>query len=288
MPYHVEKGPYLSVIEDYANQTGAPSYHHAASALVALRSLTGANAAGAAAGLAAMAPLLSANIQTPPPDPSHPAWKVADVIRSDWLGMSQDATGNWVPQQSFGSAPNDHTGYWYAWYGDAAGILCQTFISALEVSLGLPPGGPVPSNQAALASWVPEHHWPIDLVWKCPQPWFEGWIVWREIGTGFGQGQVTVIVATPGNGAQVSNTPYLPGASTLNPSYAAGETQGVWVVTHLNNNPVPMSTIAPSPAGTGAHPTFGATVRSTGPIVVVSPHEKVGGVTNPPRRYVAP
>ena len=32
-----------------------------------------------------------------------------------------------------------------------------------------------------------ERHWPIQILWHCGQPWFEGWVAWRAVSRGWGR-----------------------------------------------------------------------------------------------------
>ncbi len=86
-----------------------------------------------------------------------------------------------------GSQNANTTGWWNGWKGDAEGVMRQTLIRALEVSLGVEHGrDPVPANRT--------RHLPLDFYWVCGVPRLESYISWNS-------NQVTVVVITPGFGA---------------------------------------------------------------------------------------
>jgi len=140
--------------------------------------------------------------------------------QSDWYGeyVIDPATGQLV-QKPY--AP-DHrtTGYWRNWYGNSQGIVREVWIRAIEVSLGVPH-----DPQQTDAQQIHDHRtreWPIEVFWRCPAPWFEGWITWRGKPEGNHKvshsGHVTVHFHTPGhNGGGLIQSPQRPGYLLRNP-----------------------------------------------------------------------
>lgn len=272
MPFHLEKGPELEVLEDFLNS----STDRAVDALGRLRSGVPLAEAGG----------FDSTSLDHGPNNTFEARLVH--FQRDWLGMRRDASGRWHDQRPFDPVSNPTTGFWKDWYGDADGILRTTFIRAIEVSLGLSHGAlPGPSG--------PDRHWPIDLYWKCPQPWLEGWIGWRGQGTAPGEcGQVTVILATPGNGQPVLLSPLAPparnSADYCEEPADASAAQGLWVVTHRQTLSVLRSTVEPTESGDWVLPSFGPLYHGdmAAGIVTVAPCEADGGVLAGGRNYTAP
>lgn len=228
--------------------------------------------------------------------PQHPT--VDDRVKQvneQWFGMHEQA-GRWVAQGPFNPAAPKNTGSWTSWHGDATAIVRTTLLRAAEVALGLPPRrfGDPPVTLAATT-----RHWPVMMIWKCGQNWFEGWVSWREAANA---GLVVAIFATPGNGAAISRSPLAPPNRPL-PEYAEfpprpGQTaltsvaraRGHWVVGHVNNRPHPYvgGTVAPTPAGAITLPTLLTMWVGEGDIVTVAPSEPDGGVLANGRPYTAP
>ena len=63
-----------------------------------------------------------------------------------WYGKTYLGPGLWGPQQPFNAVTHPRTGFWHNWYGDAEGIVRETYIRAIEVSLGIP--HEVPASRA--------------------------------------------------------------------------------------------------------------------------------------------
>ena len=263
MPYSLEKGPYLSVIEDYVNGDRAR-------ALTALTSLRNGDAIDQ----------LEAFDSQPLDAGPYSTVQLRDHFKRDWLGYTQDAAGNWLPPSPFHEVASPTTGFWQAWHGDCEGVLRLTLIRALEVSLGIP--------HTQTASVNPTQHWPIELFWRCPIPWFEGWVTWR---TGNGpSGQVTVLLSTPSHGHPLRNTP-LRSKNPPDPNYeedppAAVGPQGSWVISQRYHRPRVIVLSLPSPVGQGTFPTLALAYNSLGAPVTVSPAEWEGGVLNPPTPWI--
>ena len=172
------------------------------------------------------------------------------------------------------------TGFWQAWHGDCEGVLRLTLIHALEVSLGIPHTQPAAANAT--------QHWPIELFWRCPIPWFEGWVTWRAR-------QRTV---RPGHGPPLDTQPRPPAEehspavqNPPDPDYAedppaAVGPQGSWVVSQRYHRPRVIVLSLPSPVGQGTFPTLALAYNSEGAPVTVSPAEWEGGVLNPPTPWI--
>lgn len=264
MPYSLEKGPYLSVIEDYVNG----SRGRALEALIALR-------AGSA--IDQLSAFDSQALDAGP----YTTDQLRDHFKRDWLGYEPDGQGGWLPPPKFDAVRSPTTGFWQGWHGDCEGVLRLTLIRALEVSLGVPHGQP-PAGGG--------QHWPIELFWRCPIPWFEGWVTWRTSRAGPTGGQVTVLLSTPSHGHPLKNTP-LRSKVPPDPDYAedpptAAGPQGSWVVSQRYHRPRVTVLSLPSPQGTWTFPTLGLAYRSEGAPVTVSPAEWEGGVLNPPTPWI--
>lgn len=263
MPYSLEKGPYFSVLEDYVNG----SRQRARSALEELR---------AGAPIATIGALDSKTLDAGPYDTAA----LVAHLNTDWFGFQQ-VGGAWAPQDPYDPKTNPTTGFWVGWYGDCEAIFRETLIRACELSLGLDHGESAPMRIT--------QHWPIELFWRCPVPWFEGWVTWRRAPSSAAGGQVTVIVSTPGHGHPLVNTPLRkasppPAGYQQDPTSAPGS-QGMWVVSQSYHRPRPAVLSAESGLGEWTFPTVGLAFTSEGDVVVVAPPEHEGGVLDPPRKW---
>jgi hypothetical protein len=340
MPYHLEKGPWLSVFEDYLNGDRDRTYAY----LVALRESRTSSLSGMSVSLTHQ-PALNAD-----PDNQTVEARQAHLNR-DWYGMERLDGDGWLTQQQAGgfvqltlnqlpqqvrtrleaAAPpvdgeraeverfgaevakalEDHsygpsddifhswptTGFWFQYFGDVQAILRETLIRAIEVSLGL--AHVAPGDEPC--GEKPDRHLPIELFWKCPQRWFEGWVCWRS-DRHTGTGQVTVMLATPGHGKPVLESPLAgkgfvenPPDSTWDPAEGEREPpsngvfsdnggprqapKGMWVITHADHAQLPATPDeGPTTSGRWSIPSFGPTYVGVGPIVTVAPSEIDGGV----------
>lgn len=275
MPYFVEKGPMLSVVESYLNDDLSRR----------IKTLEGFRNGGPLG-----ESLASTTLDMPPGYPHATYGERSKHFNEHWLGKS---TRSIIPP--VGGPPFEiptleklfpnGLGFWRHWHGDAEGIVRQTFIRALEAALGVDHEAAVPDP--------PARNWPIEILWKCSVPWFESWVTWREHEAG--QGQVTVLLATPGItvGDGIMESPIPPSnvgkheGYELNPT-SCGHARGMWVITHEKQATTwkPGVTVTESMEGQWHHP-FRRWLGK-GPVVVVAPSEPDGGVLPNGRAYVAP
>lgn len=229
MPYTLAKGTILAVLEDLANPSTTSERTRLRTALASLRdpavSLTDIPLVnGLEPATAGLGPL-------------------ADRLDQFWFGKRRDAAGTWQPQSPFGPT-NTRTGYFKRYYGDVESILRETLVRAIEVSFGL-------AHDADLEDGT--RQWPVEMLWKCPNPWFEGWVTWRQHGSGATEGQVTVILATPGEDANpvIDVAALPPGATTPLPAPTAlpPDERGMWVVTHHRHVKHNVDVMTPLPDG---------------------------------------
>ncbi len=188
MPYHLEKGPTLRILEEHLNRPLAER-------VVLLDRL---RAGGFAWFVDDYAPNNIPSLWDHPAFDWHPLGNgqaVRDDILRRWFGWAKDAAGNWVDVDL--NEPT--TGYWIAYKGDPLSIVREALAWALEISLGIEHGAP------STGATRPDL-WPIELFWKCPAPWFEAWVTVQPV-TGQ-QSAVTVELMTPSHlGSNVAESP---------------------------------------------------------------------------------
>jgi hypothetical protein len=209
MPYTLAKGTILAVLEDLANPS-TPSEH--ARLVTNLQKLRNGD------------PLTTISMSGfPSPAGLAP---LVDRLELNWFGKRPDGAGGYLPQPPF-SATNTRTGYFKRYYGDVEGILRETLIRTIEVAFGI-------DHDASLDTAT--RQWPVEMMWKCPNPWFEGWVTWRRHGPNPADGQVTVILASPAEDANpVINVAALPpgfAAPLPDPTTLPPDHHGMWLVTH--------------------------------------------------------
>jgi hypothetical protein len=284
MPYQLEKGPYFSVTESVFDNLD-----------LRIQVLVGLKTPAPIFDPDALPTLESTSLNTTRgPVRTHDARMKHE--NAEWYGKQPVPGGGWAPQPPFDPQHPKATGYWHNWYGDAEGIVRETFTRGIEVSLGLQD-----SPNAADPAWIRQHMtrtWPIEIVTRCPAPWFEGWVTWRGTGA---DGHVTVHINTPSH--QHSNllkSPVrAPGYHTLeyadeegiNPALNPVGERGMWVISHKTHElvrqpyPGPLTT-QNSPTGAAwTVPWFGGMVWSHDKIVAVQPSEPNGGVLAAGRPY---
>jgi hypothetical protein len=248
MPYHLEKGPLLSVLDDFFN--GAPP-SRLATALHRLR---------AGEPLADIGPFDSPNLyRASYPRPYQNAGQLKDHFNREWLGH---------PPPINPTTANRQTGHWQFYKGPVEAIMRETLIRAIELVLGVSHGDAVPNT--------PQRHWPIDFWWKCPQPWFEGWVSWRQEKGGNGCGKVTVIFATPSDDGVVLREPAT--EATPAPDVITTETEGSWLVSALRHRQTTQLTVVPTPKGLIVFPT--TWTEDVDDVLVFSPKFGSGGAVN--------
>jgi hypothetical protein len=232
-------------------------------------------------------------------------------LYSHWFGYSttpSEGLWDWVAPPPVGTVAAATTGWWSRWQGDAFNIFRITLLRAIEVSLGLDADEPVPRDGDG--DPVVGRVWPMEFLWICGAPKFDGWVSWREFG---GAGHVTVLLVTPaiadpapaglnpgislslraGSGGTVSTDrdykEVLPNHST------EGQRTGLWVIGHDVSAVVPEGVLAsgpgpiPSPNGNWlieeSEQVAGQIVVGFGDIVTVQPAEVDGGVLEKGRTW---
>lgn len=317
MPYHLEKGPWLSILEDYLNA----STERLLEALDELRRVE--------RGERRLSDLEVFHSPSFDGDPDYPTFQERrDHLLKDWLGV--DAGGGFVARTvdqltddqrrdlelALGPIPELHdtvaevgafasavaalpdasvtwpnTGFWFQYHGDVERIVASSFVRGIEVALGLEHDADPPDEG-------PNRRLPIELFWKCPQRWFEGWVTWRWNAAG-GVGGVMIMLATPGSGKPVLENPDLGEGSTRPSSSSVADAEpapvlppasdparnpqqsamGMWVITHAGHAQLPvLSGARGTPAGEWHIPAFGPTYVGVGDVVCVQPSEADGGV----------
>ena len=289
MPYLLEKGPFLEVLEDKLSD---PIRRR--EALRDLRDPT--KFVWNLVGLES--PTLNVFV------PLETTRK--EAFRHDWLGIEWDGTA-WRKSNSY---------YWRGWKGDPEAIFRQGLIRAIEVSFGLGDGDPLPTVEALTSKKgsraAPHPCWPIDFYWICQGPLFQAWVLWRNE-PGMNVGHVSVVLSTPaatGHPLVIQITrPAVPpppkaplaaggGYAANPPNTVAGPPpeHGMWVVGHEDHRMIPTPTIAGSSEGNApvngqgdatAVLALGAPLRfeASGPVVTVRPSENEGGIFVTRLRY---
>jgi hypothetical protein len=229
MPYHLEKGPLLSVLDDFFN-SGSKT-----------RLITALKELRAGVDLTSIGVFDSPNLYTytapdgtvktyPYPYDSQP--HLVAHFNEHWLGNPSPWPGQ--------------TAHWQFYKGPVEKIIRETLERAIELVLGLPHGGSLDGLRLADL-----RKWPIDFWWKCPQPWFEGWVTWRRIGST--SGHVTVIFATPADDGVVLRTPATEATEATDGVVTASE--GSWLISPKQHDQTVQTTVIPTPSGAVIFPT---------------------------------
>lgn len=278
MPYAMEKGPYLSIVEDFLNDDRAR----------ALRALQDLRSGVPIVDLGPLDPPIQGSPYSPADLKRH--------VNRDWWGFEPvHARGtstivSWGGQPQFDAVHEPTTGFWQHWYGQPEKVFRETLVRALEVSLGLP-------HQSAAARARSVRHWHISLFWNCPHPWYEGWVGWKRHDDTPRGGQVTVVINTPAHrpppeegeehhNGELFNSPLRPPPIDpkkhqpyeIDPEIDRGD-NGLWLVSQVYHQeytpPVPTNVGAPN---TWRPPTLGKPIRSLGEVLTVAIAEVDGGV----------
>jgi hypothetical protein len=262
MPYHYEKGPVLSLLESYMNDDQARAGH----LLDGLRAGTALYQLGF---------LEDAQTNNPGGGPS-----AEEHVYRDWFGW-EGVVGNWHPPAAVGGQP---TGYWTSFTGDVEHIVRCAFVRALEVSLGVTHVAPHPSyDPQPVPPCSPSRHWPIDVVWKCAQAWFEGWVMWRETASG---GHVDLVLATPGTGAPLLTDLTAGKPGVKDPPGPVTDPQGMWVIAHQKNLPTQFHVVTDRPSGDWTGLAIMPLIKGTGAVITWELAEADGGVLPNGRPFV--
>ena len=283
MPYHLEKGATLRLLEQHLNASRKQRR--------ALLDTIRASPPGDVGWLGQGLPSLWADTRFER-SPQKTGTAVLDDVKRRWFGYEEQG-GRWQPVPG-----RPTTGYWIAYQGEVAEIMRRAFQWALELSFGLEPGEEGPGRVDP---------WPIEAFWKCPAPWFEAWVLERPIG---GAGLVSIVLVTPSHErSNVSESPIatspvsmVPGASHPVPSHeddyevlgrphptnpnrprvpAADRRWSTWIVTHENHRTggqvnVTSNTVMADFSDWGI-PRL-RIYEGVGDVVVVSPSMAAGGV----------
>lgn len=259
MPYVMDKGPYFSVLEDRMATAARRTQM-----LLDLRNNVD------------LSSLVGLNSTSLVGDGKQVGQRVA-VLNTLWFGMK--LTGNrWVPQ------PNAFpTGHWQGYQGDPEKILRRTLIRAIEVSLGVDYG----ANPAGATRL-----WPIDIVWVCQGPFFQGWVMWLEAPGAATGGQVTITLTTPAAaGLPVDARITRDDAAAAKPRYKSppdandwAASRGMWVVGHEDYDKRVVYSTLQSTIGRITVPRIEWRRKNT-EVICVAPAEWEGGVLQNGRPY---
>jgi hypothetical protein len=259
MPYLVEKGPYLSVME---SKLADPPTR--AQALLDLR----------------------ANVP------------LADLVGFDSANLGQDNLTEDQRKQHlnddwFGFGATSM--FWVGYDGNPEIIMREGMIRAIEVSFGLEHDDPPPLGARASSG----RHWPIDVYWICQGPWFQCWVLWRAAEQGQGHVSLLITTPPAYGYPLTSKITRPVGSQAAAPDYAHPPEhrappprptleKGMWVVGHEDYaRGVVFSTIRMGYRRIQI-PTLGWVATDPTRVECVAPAEWEGGVLDNPRRYVAP
>ena len=310
MPYHLEKGHYLLLIEETLNE--------------GIEAAVDDDAVTTFAGLARRYSMLECmrEVVARPCDlkkgedetgglltwPDFMAdddvgFPISRIMATDWFGYRIRPDGSLDTSRH----PNKPTGMWDGYQGNVERIVATTLVRAIEVSLGL-------DHDAAIPTGAPPRSWPIYFFFKCQQPFFEGWVTWQCHSVNRrAAGQVTVMFATPGHNHPVSDHPipidpdgdhkdnfvptlrndgeFLEEPVTAPADDPAGKPhQGVWVVTHRDHKKLSVfDTSVPSSYLEWGPPLLPIIApENFCDIVTVQPAARSGGIDEYKPGYVAP
>lgn len=292
MPYHLEKGPTLRLLEQ-----------HLAVGRAGLRTVLDQlrASAGSVDWVAHALPALWADPRFQAAPQGSGAGVRDDIVRR-WFGYER-TTPVGSASESWARLASPTTGYWIAYDGDVGEIVRRALVWAVELALGLEPGAKGPGRNRP---------YPIEVFWKCPAPWFEAWVVQRPADHGGSpRGVISIVFVTPSHvGSNVAESPLAASASASPPGSAHPvpswqgdyEVLGVrpeagaavpkvapsrreyatWVVTHADHQlggsvSVTSNTAAAADFAEWGIPQLGI-YHGTGDVVIVSPSFPSGGV----------
>jgi hypothetical protein len=310
MPYHLEKGHYLLLIEatlnegieavvDDDSETTFPGLARRYSMLEYMRGVV-ARPCNLQTGEAETDGLLTWPDFMADDDVGFP---ISRIMAQNWFGYRIRPDGSLDTSRH----PNKPTGMWDGYQGNVERIVATTLVRTIEVSLGL-------DHDAAIPTGPPPRSWPIYFFFKCQQPFFEGWVTWQCHSVNRrAAGQVTVMFATPGHNHPVSDHPipidpdgdhkdnFVPtlrndGEFLEEPITAPADDpdgkphQGVWVVTHRDHKKLSVfDTSVPSSYLEWGPPVLPIIApENFCDIVTVQPAARSGGIDEYKPEYVAP
>ena len=167
MPFAYSKGSATAWAQTILNPTGTTRVQQRTNLLAALRGSQGGDFTADATIRSLLGPL---DATVPNSTPPKTVEDLLGHLHTDWFG--KDAPGT------------NTTGWWMNWKGDAEGIVRQTLITALELSMGLSPGQvPADPPKRSFRS--------IDVSWVCGPPMVQGIVTRRP------SGPVNVVLVTP-------------------------------------------------------------------------------------------
>ena len=123
MPYQLEKGPYFSVTESLLDDIDLRIH-----VLIGIRSLLDSDDI----------PTLESNSLDTSVGTVQTYSQRLQHQNKEWYGRTPGPGNTWQAQPGFVPASPTRTGFWHNWYGDAEGIVRETYARAIEVSLGIP------------------------------------------------------------------------------------------------------------------------------------------------------
>jgi hypothetical protein len=213
MPYTLTRGPLLTLVENALNPHTAAETAERDTLLAELRQGT---------------PLttLVGTTSQPLQSVAIPQAPMEVRLATDWFGAGA------------GAPDGEPTGYWVNYQGDVEPVLREGLIRTIEVSMGLVHGaGPGSATRS----------WPVQVHWKCPNPYFEVWVSWRRHDAAADGGQVDMLIATPPDKVNRLTTrpqfpPDPPAGVTPEPTplvepAEASAKQGMWLVAHASHRP---------------------------------------------------
>ncbi|MDQ1383793.1 MAG: hypothetical protein QOG65_1172 [Actinomycetota bacterium] len=261
MPYLVEKGPYLSVLESKLAQPKTRAG--------ILRDLY--------AGVA-LADLVGFDSTNLVPDGMSEAERKRH-LNEDWFGF------------------NGQPMFWVGFDGKPEIIMREGMIRAIEMSFGLEHGDPAPDDAKASSG----RHWPIDVYWICQGPWFQCWVLWRAAANDEGHVTLMIttpaaygypLTAKITRPVHANQGPYTAEDYAHPPEQRAPKRpaleKGMWVVGHEDyTRKVRLSTVRARHRDIKI-PRVVWVANDSSKVECVAPAEREGGVLDDPRRYVAP